>query len=698
MESSVSYLHGDVMRENRSNQYGAPRAQKKIYHLAKHGHVRIDPYYWLCERYNPEVADYLNAENTFTEQSLKHTNLFQEKLFEEMRSRIKEDDSSVPFKKDNYWYYTRYEQGKEYPIYCRKSGSPGAKEEILMDVNKQASQHEYFQFSCFEVSPNHNMVAFAVDTVGRRKYTLCFKNLQTGEILADQIENVSNNFVWANDSRTVFYAHQHPQTLRSNAIYRHVLGESDDTCVYQEKDETFHVHLGKSLSQKYIFLVSLSTLQTEYRFLPADSPASAFKLFYPRKREHEYHIEHGGDRFFILTNENAKNFKVLQTPEKKIARRHWRQIVEHQEDVLVKKMTVFKDCLVLEEITQGLSNIRIINRATNESHRLDFEEPLYLTFLSTNPEYDTDTLRYGFESMKTPESIYDYHIPTRTKTLKKRQPVIGDFSPDNYVTERVWATAEDKTRIPISLIYRKEFQKHPSNPAVIYGYGSYGFSMEPYFSPHRLSLLDRGFVFAIAHVRGGAEMGRWWYENGRQMYKKNTFTDFIACSEFLINQGYTSSDHLYAMGGSAGGLLMGAIANMRPDLYNGIIADVPFVDVLTTMLDDSIPLTTNEYDEWGNPHIKEFYDYILSYSPYDNVTAQNYPNMLVLTSFHDSQVQYWEPAKWVAKLRDMKTDNNQLLLKTYMKAGHSGLSGRFQKIRDLALRYAFIFNLEGIIE
>jgi len=698
MESSVNFLHKDVMRENRYNQYGAPRAKRKIHHLEKHGHARIDPYYWLCERHNPEVIDYLNAENAFTEQSLKHTNKFQEKLFEEMRSRIKEEDSSVPYKKDNYWYYTRYEKGKEYAIYCRKLDSLDAEEEILLDVNKHADQYEYFHVSRFKVSPDHNLAAFAVDTVGRRKYTLYFKNLQTGELLADQIKNITNNFVWANDNRTLYYSHQHPQTLRANAIYRHTLGNLNDSCVYYENDETFSVYLLKSLSQKYIFIVSYSTLQTEYRFIDADRPKSESALFYPREGEHEYHIEHGGDRFFILTNENARNFKVLETPEKKIAKRYWRQVVEHQEHVLIEKMTVFKNYLILEEIKEGLSAIRIIDRQTGEWHSIDFEEPLYLAFVSTNPEYETDTLRYGFESMKTPESIYDYHVPTRKKTLKKRQQVLGDFSPDNYITERLWATATDGTRIPISLICRKRFQKHSENPAVIYGYGSYGFSMEPYFSPHRLSLLDRGFVFAIAHVRGGSEMGRWWYENGRQIHKKNTFTDFTACSEFLIKQGYTSPEHLYAMGGSAGGLLMGAIANMRPDLYNGIIANVPFVDVLTTMLDDSIPLTTSEYDEWGNPHIKKFYDYILSYSPYDNVDAQNYPNMLVLTSFHDSQVQYWEPAKWVAKLRDLKTDNHLLLLKTYLKAGHSGLSGRFQKIRDLALRYAFIFDLEGLME
>ncbi len=666
--------------------------------LVMHGDTRIDNYYWLNNRDNKEVINYLEEENKYTKAILKPTEKFQEDLFQEMKSRIKETDESVPYKKNGYYYYTRYEEGKEYPIYCRKKENLDNNEEIILNVNNMAEGHAYYQLGGFSISPDNKLVVFGVDTISRRKYTLHIKNLETGEIYSDAIKNTSGSGVWANDNATIFYAKKDTVTLREDKIYKHKLGDttSDDKLVYNEKDETFGTDVYKTKSGKYLMIVSYSTLSTEYQFLDANNPTGKFKIIQPREKDLEYSVSHFGDYFYIVTNLDAKNFRLMKTPVDKTTKENWIEVIAHRKNVLLQDIEVFKKYFVVEERENGLTNLRVIKWSDNSEYYINFEEETYMAYVSTNPEFDTEELRFGYTSLTTPSSTFDYNMNTKVKTLKKQQEVIGDFNPENYESKRLFATADDGTMVPMSIVYRKGIKLNGTNPTLIYGYGSYGATMDPYFSSVRLSLLDRGFVYVLAHIRGGEYLGRPWYEDGKLLKKKNTFTDFNTCAQYLIDEKYTSNKKLFAMGGSAGGLLMGAIANMKPELYKGIIAQVPFVDVVTTMLDESIPLTTGEFDEWGNPKEKEYYDYMLSYSPYDNVKKQDYPAMLVTTGLHDSQVQYWEPAKWVAKLRDMKTDNNVLLLYINMDTGHGGASGRFEPLKEYAMEYAFMFQQLGI--
>lgn len=675
-----------------------PVAQKIKKELTIHGDTRIDNYFWLRERENPKVIEYLNAENAYTDSVMAHTKDFQTKIFDEIVGRIKKDDSSVPYKENGYFYYSRYEKNGEYPIYCRKKDNLDAEEEIMLNVNEMAKGYSFYQIGGYQVSEDNKILAYSADTVSRRKYTIYFKDLTTDELLPDKIAITTGGITWANDNKTVYYTTKDPETLRSDKIYKHTLGteQSEDKLVFEEKDETFSTFVYKSKSKKYLIIGSSSTLSTEYRYASADEAKPVFKVFQPREKDLEYHISHFEGKFYVRTNWNAKNFRLMETPIDKTSKENWKEIIPNRDDVLLEGIDVFKNYLVLSERKNGLTELRIVNQTDKSEYYLDFGEETYSAWTSTNLDFDTDILRYGYTSLTTPNSTFDYNMQTKEKTLLKQQEVLGDFSPDNYEAKRLWATAEDGTKIPISLVYKKGVKLDGNNPLLQYAYGSYGYSMDSYFSPVRLSLLDRGFVYAIAHVRGGEEMGRYWYEDGKLLKKKNTFTDFIACSEYLIKEKYTNKDKLFAMGGSAGGLLMGAIANMRPGLYKGIVAQVPWVDVVTTMLDSSIPLTTSEYDEWGNPNEKVYYDYMLSYSPYDQVKAQNYPNMLVTTGLHDSQVQYFEPTKWVAKLRAMKTNDNLLLLTINMDTGHGGASGRFDRYKETALEYVFMFDLLGI--
>lgn len=668
--------------------------------LQKHGDVRTDNYYWLRDRDNPEVKQYLEAENKYTQAMMAHTQGLQQKLFNEFKTRIKQTDVSVPYRKDGYFYYSRMVEGKDYPLYCRKKGSLDAAEEIVVDVNQVAEGHKFCSVRPPNVSSDGNIAAYAVDTAGRLFYALQFKNLKTGEILKDRIANVTGNLDWANDNQTVFYSRQHPTTLRSYQVYRHVLGTdtAKDLLVFEEKDDTFRCFVFKTKSKKYLMIASTQTLSSEFRYLDADKPAGAFRVFQPRQRDVEYEVDHYKDQFYIRTNLKARNFRLMKTPVARTASENWKEVIPNRDDVFFEGVELFKDHMVAVERKNGLLQLRVMPWSGQGEHYLDFGEPAYLAFPSNNYEMDTPLLRYTYSSLTTPASVYDYNMVTKEKKLLKRDEVLGGFDAKNYKTERLYATAQDGVRVPISIVYRATVKKDGTNPLFIYGYGSYGISMDASFNPYVISLLDRGFVFALAHVRGGQEMGRWWYEDGKLLKKKNTFTDFIACTEYLVKEKYADPRRVFANGGSAGGLLMGAILNLRPDLFKGVIADVPFVDIITTMLDDSIPLTTNEYDEWGNPNDKTYYDYILSYSPYDQVKPRNYPNLLVTTSFQDSQVQYFEPAKWVAKLRATKTDRNVLLLKTEMEAGHGGVSGRDKRYTETALRYAFFLDLAGVRE
>jgi oligopeptidase B len=680
------------------NDSGSPQAKRIPMKHELHGDVRVDNYYWLRERDNPEVIAYLEAENAYTEAMMEPMLGMQKLLYDEIRGRIKEDDSSPPYKRGEYYYYSRFVEGDEYPIYARKKGSLEADEEILLDVNELAGDAEFFALRSFKVSPDDKIAAYGIDTVGRRFFDLYFLDLESGELLPDHIPNTTSNFEWANDSQTILYGKQHPETLRAHRIYRHKLGDDSDTLVYEEQDETNSVYLSQSSSKRFIYLNSVHTLYTEVRYVPADSPQEAPKVFRARESNHEYFVVDGEDRFYVLSNDSASNFRLLQTPLDNTAKDAWTEVMAHRDDVLIERVDVFRDFVVAWLVENGLNQVEVIQRDSGETYRLDFGEEIYTAYSGDNHEFDSPWLRYVYESMTTPQTAYDFNMRTREHKLVKERAVLGGFDRNNYETERRFAPARDGTQIPVSIVYRKGLDMNGQNPLFQYGYGSYGLSIKPRFSASMLSLLDRGFVYAIAHIRGGAEMGREWYYDGRQLQKKNTFTDFIDVSKYLIAQGFTSPDHLYARGGSAGGLLMGAIANMAPDLYNGISTRVPFVDVVTTMLDAEIPLTSGEWDEWGDPAQKEFYDYIKSYSPYDNVQKMDYPHMLVTTALHDSQVQYWEPAKWVAKLREYKTDDNLLLLKTDMAAGHSGKSGRFQSIEDTALYYSFFLALEGIRE
>jgi oligopeptidase B len=672
----------------------AKRVEKK---LSIHGDTRTDYYFWLNQREDPEVIAYLETENKYTEKKLKHTEEFQKKLYDEMISRIKQDDQSVPYIDNGYYYYSRYEVGKEYPIYCRKKGSLGSAEEIMLNVNEMAEGYSYYQVAGLSVSPDNNFLAFGVDTLSRRKYDVRIKNLRTNEILDDLIPNTTGSVAWADDNKTFFYTLK-DEALRPFKIFKHTTGKpvEDDNLIFHENDETYNISVRRSKSEKYIIIASTSTLTTEFSFLKSDNPDGEFIVFSPRERGLEYYIDHYEDNFYIRTNMDAINFKLMKTDVSNTSKENWAEVIPHRSDVLLEGFEIFKKYLVVEERAKGLTQLRIINWFNNDEHYLNFGEETYSAYISVNRDFNTEILRYGYSSLTTPSSTFDYNMSTKEKTLLKQDEVLGGFDPDNYHADRLYATASDGSSVPISLVYRKGLKKDGSNPLLLYGYGSYGISTDASFSSVRLSLLDRGFVYAIAHIRGGQEMGRLWYEDGKFFKKKNTFTDFIACAEQLIESGFTNKEKLFAIGGSAGGLLMGAIINMRPDLFKGVVAAVPFVDVVTTMLDESIPLTTGEYDEWGNPNQKDFYEYMLSYSPYDNIEAKNYPNLLVTTGLHDSQVQYWEPAKWVAKLRNFKTDDNLLLLHTNMESGHGGASGRFKRIKEIALQYVFFLNLLNI--
>ena len=679
----------------------APIASKKPKKLEIHEDVRIDDYYWLNDRENPEVISYLKEENAYYEAKTKHTKPFQETLYQEMKSRIKEDDTSVPYKKNGYYYITRFETGKEYPIYSRRKESLDGSEQLLFNCNEMAQDHDYFNLRGISVSPDNRIAAFAVDTVSRREYTIKFKDLESGTILSDAIPNTTGGAVWASDNKTVFYTKKDPITLRADKIYKHVLGTNtnSDVLVYHEKDDTYNTFVYKSKSQKYIVIGSVSTLTSEYQIVPADTPDASFKMFSARKQGLEYSIFHYEGNFYVLTNKDgATNFKLMRTSETKTNYENWENFVPHREEVLLEDVDIFKEYYVLTEREKGLTQMKFVRWDGTNSYYLPFESETYVAGTSVNVDFNTEVLRYFYNAMTSPYAIIDFNMRTKKKTLLKEQEVLGGkFQAQNYRSERIWATADDGKKVPVSLVYHKETRLDGTAPLLQYAYGSYGSTIDPYFSTVRLSLLDRGFVYAIAHVRGGEYLGRPWYEDGKLLTKRNSFTDFIAVSQHLITEKYTSNQHLYAMGGSAGGLLMGAIVNMAPHLYHGVVAQVPFVDVVTTMLDDSIPLTTGEYDEWGNPNEKEYYEYIKSYSPYDNVTAKAYPNLLVTTGLHDSQVQYWEPAKWVAKLRTLKTNKKQLFLDTNMEAGHGGASGRFEALKETAKEYAFILDLEGKI-
>ncbi len=677
----------------------APVANKIPHELTAHEQTRIDDYYWLNDRNNPEVIAYLEAENDYTEAVLKHTEPLQQKLYDEMLGRIQQTDVSVPYKQNGYYYYTRYEEGKEYPIYCRRHDNMEQPEEIMLDGNEMAKDHAYFQIGNWQVSHDNNLIAFATDTVSRRIYTIYIKDLTTGEIYKHFIPNTSGNMAWANDNKTLFYTIR-DETLRPHKVFKHNIDESalKDPLVFHETDPTFYSFVYKTKSMDYIMIGVGSTMSSEYRFINAASPESDFQVLQPRQPDMLYNVEHYGDNFYIRTNLDAQNFQLMKTAVNKTTMDNWVTVIPHRSDVLLEDFEVFKNYLTLTERKNGLNNIRIMTWDTQTDFYIDFGEAAYMAYMSTNLDFESDKLRYGYMSLTTPNSVYEYDMNKRERTLLKQQEVLGGYNPEDYQTERFYVASHDGVKVPVTIVYRKGMKQNGKNPLVLYGYGSYGNSMDTYFSSARISLLDRGFIWAIAHVRGGEEMGRQWYEDGKKLNKKNTFYDFIACGEYLVEQKFTSSDKMFAMGGSAGGLLVGAVINMRPDLWKGAVAQVAFVDVVTTMLDESIPLTTGEYDEWGNPNDKTYYDYMLSYSPYDNIEEKDYPALLATTGLHDSQVQYWEPAKWVAKLRDMKTDNNTLLLKTNMDFGHGGASGRFERLKEVALEYAFMMNELGIKE
>lgn len=692
------------------NMIQVPQAKKIEKTITTHGDSRQDDYFWMRlsdeqkEAESPDdqtkdVLDYLNAENDYLKQVMKPTEGLQETLYEEIVGRIKQDDESVPVKVNGYVYYSRYEKGQDYALSCRKKGDENGAEEILLNMPEMAKDQSYFAVGGQTVSESNELLAYSVDLVSRRQYTIHFRNLLTGEVYSDKIENTTGGITWANDNKTVFYTKQDPVTLRSYQIYKHVLGTpvDQDKLVYEEKDETFGCSVYKTKSRKFIMIACYQTLSTEYRFLDADNPDGTWTIFQPRERDLEYSVDHYEDNFYITTNLDAKNFRLMKSPLDKTEKSNWTEVIGHREDVYLEDIDIFKNQLVVTERKNGLIELRVIKWADKSEHYIEFNDPAYTAYTFSNPEFDTETLRFGYTSMTTPQTTYDYDMNSKEKEMLKQQEVLGGkFSPDNYTSERIMVTARDGVKVPVSIVYKKGFKRDGNAPILLYAYGSYGYSMDPTFSSIRLSLLDRGFAFAIAHIRGGQEMGRDWYEDGKLLKKKNTFNDFIDCGKYLVENKYTSADHLYAQGGSAGGLLMGAIINMEPSLWNGVIAQVPFVDVISTMLDESIPLTTGEFDEWGNPKNKEYYDYIKSYSPYDNIEAKDYPNLLITTGYWDSQVQYWEPAKWIAKLRELKTNDNQLMMHCNMEVGHGGASGRFKRYKEVAMTYAFMLQLESI--
>lgn len=672
----------------------APQAEIQSKKLKKHGDVRVDDYFWMNKRDSAPVLSHLKSENEYVDKIMQPTKTLQEKLIKELRSRIKEEDESAPYKRGEYYFLSRYEKGAEYPVYIRRKHSPQGKNEVLLNVNLAASGHKFFDVSRVAVSPDQKLLVYGADTVGRRFYNLKFKNIADDKYLSDEIKDTSGNMVWYNDSKTILYSKQDPKTLRSYQIYKYTLGEKP-ILVYEEKNEQFYVSVSKDITTDYIYIYSSSSTSSEVRFADANDRHSQFNVFLPREKKHEYSILDGGECFFIVSNLKAKNFQLLKTPKNKIAKKNWRVVVPHKSNVLIEDVLVLKNYIVMQERKNGLTQLTHFARNAKKRTQITFPDPTYVAGLGPNVEYDTDVFRYEYQSLTRPETIYDYDFKNKNTTIVKTEK-IPNYNPDDYKSERIFAKAKDGTKIPISVVYKKGLFKPGQNPLYVYSYGSYGISTDTYFRSNLVCLLERGFVFAIAHIRGGSEMGRDWYEDGKLMKKKNTFTDFIASTEFLLKKKYGQKGHVYAMGGSAGGLLMGAVINMRPDLYNGIIAAVPFVDCLTTMLDDSIPLTTNEYEEWGNPNNKKFYKYMKSYSPYDNIKKQKYPNILVTTGYHDSQVQYWEPAKWVAKLRKNNIGDSLILFKTDMESGHSGTTGRFESLKEDALDYAFFLMLENL--
>ncbi len=665
--------------------------------VSVHGEERIDNYFWLRERDSQEVIDYLKAENAYTQAVMQDTEPLQEKLYQEMLGRIKETDFDVPVRRGDYYYYKRTEEGKQYPIHCRKHGNLDAPEQIILDQNELAEGKEFFRVGVLKISPNHELLAYSTDTTGSETYTIHIKNLQSGEKLQDHIPNTYYAVAWANDNQTLFY-NTLDEAKRPFKLFRHTLGTdvSEDELMHFEEDDAYFLSVDKSKSEAYLFLELESNTTTEVWYLDANRPQDKFKVIHPRQHKMEYAVEHHGDKFFIMTNDNAVNFKVMQVGIDNPGKRNWVEFIPHREDVKIDGIEPFRNHLVVYERHRGLEKIAVIAPTSGDKHYVEFDEPAYSIHTHSNPEFDSNTVRFTYSSLVTPESVYDYDMDARTRELKKQKEVLGGYDPDQYQTERIFAEARDGKEIPISIVYKKGFQKNGRSPLWLYGYGSYGHTVEPAFNSNRLSLLDRGFVFAIAHVRGGGALGRPWYESGKLLHKKHTFNDFIDCAEHLIALNYTQSERLVISGGSAGGLLMGAVVNMRPDLFETVIAKVPFVDVINTMLDASIPLTVTEYEEWGNPNEKQYYDYIKTYSPYDNVKEQAYPHMLITAGLNDPRVQYWEPAKWTAKLRAMKTDDNLLLLKTNMGAGHSGPSGRYQHLREIAFEYAFVFKMLDI--
>jgi oligopeptidase B len=672
-----------------------PQVKKIPHKLEIHQDVRIDNYYWLNDKENSDVIKYLEDENAYTAKKLSSTEALQENLYKEMKSRIKEEDQSLPTKKDDYYYYTRFEEGSQYPIYCRKYKTLDSEEEIFLDVNELAKGYEYFNVGNYALNNDQSILAYSVDIKGRRIYDIFFKNLKTGKLLDDKILEVTGSAVFAQDDY-LFYTDKNKATLRSDRVYLHKVGEkqNQDSQIYFEEDDTYHVEVSKSKTKDFIYITSSHKTSNEVRMIPANKPLSVPKVFHKREAQLEYSPIHAKDKFYILTNYQAKNFRIMEVGLEETNKENWREVIAHNPNILIQDVDVSKDYLILAEVENGLDKINIINRKSLQSFYLQAKEEVYTAYIGSNYDYESAILRYGYQSMTTPSSIYDYDIKNQREELKKQQEVLGGFKKEDYLTKRIFVKSHDDKKIPVSMVYHKNTKINSENPLLLYGYGSYGYSIPPSFSSNRLSLLNRGFIFAIAHIRGGSEMGRSWYEDGKMLNKKNTFKDFISVGKYLVSNNYTSNKHLYAYGGSAGGLLMGAVINMEPELFNGVISAVPFVDVLTTMLDDTIPLTTSEYNEWGNPNEIKYYNYIKSYCPYSNIEAKAYPNILVTTGLHDSQVQYFEPAKWVAKLRELKTDKNLLLMKTQMEAGHSGATGRFKALKEVALDYAFLLHLE----
>lgn len=689
-----------------------PKAKQIAEEISIHGDTRVDNYFWMRlsdeqkeaaipDAQTKDVLDYLNAENEYLKTVMKPTEKLQASLYDEIVSRIKQDDQSVPVMENGYLYYSRYEKGQDYGLSCRKLGGEDGKEEILLNMPEMAKGHNYFAVGGQSVSENNELMAYSVDLVSRRQYTIRFKNLKTGELYPDEITNTTGGITWANDNKTVFYTKQDAVTLRSNQIFKHVLGTSSDkdVLVFEETDETFSCGVYKTKSRKFLLISSYQTLSSEYRYLDANNPDGDWQVFQARQRNLEYSVDHFEDNFYITTNLEAKNFRLMKTPIEKTDKKNWIEVIAHRDNVYLEDIEIFKNQLVVTERKNGLIELRVIKWEDNSEHYIEFNDPAYTAYTFSNPEFETEILRFGYTSLTTPQTTYDYDMNSRDKKLLKQQEVLGGkFSPENYTSERIMVTARDGVKVPVSIVYKKGLKRDGTAPVLLYAYGSYGYSMDPTFSSIRLSLLDRGFAFAIAHIRGGQEMGRDWYENGKLLKKQNTFNDFIDCGKYLVDNKYTSSEHLYAQGGSAGGLLMGGITNMEPELWNGVIAQVPFVDVVSTMLDETIPLTTGEFDEWGNPKDKIYYDYMKSYSPYDNIERKAYPNLLITTGYWDSQVQYWEPAKWIAKLRDMKTNDKQLIMSCNMDVGHGGASGRFQRYKEVAMEYSFLLQLEGITE